>query len=75
MDYLFHYSLIMKALKVKSRWVTHCDMCNGKVDDINHIFPITEILYGEIIGLMVCSDCNELHQRELEWNIDRQLKQ
>jgi len=64
----------MKATTIKSKCITHCDMCNGKVDDINHVYPITEILYGEIIGLMVCSDCNELHQRELEWNIQKQLK-
>jgi hypothetical protein len=79
MDYcstsLLNQYLTMKAVKSKSKCITHCDMCNGKVDDANHIYPITEILYGEIIGLMVCSDCNELHQRELEWNIDRQLKQ
>ena len=60
----------MKAVKTKKASITHCDMCNGKTD---YVYPITEILYGEIIGLMVCSDCNELHQRELEWNIQKQL--
>jgi hypothetical protein len=69
--FLLNHHLTMKALKIKSKCITHCDMCNGKTD---YVYPITEILYGEIIGLMVCSDCNELHQRELEWNINKQLK-
>lgn len=63
----------MKAVKTKKACVTHCDMCHGEINNINNVYPITEILYGEIIGLMVCSDCNEQHQRELEWNIRKQL--
>ena len=62
----------MKALKTKKA-CTYCDMCHGEINNINNVYPITEILYGEIIGLMVCSDCNEQHQRELEWNIRKQL--
>jgi hypothetical protein len=41
--------------------------------DKNSAYSIKELYAGQIIDVLVCSDCNNEHQAELNWSINHQL--
>jgi hypothetical protein len=41
--------------------------------DKKSAYSIKELYAGQIIDVLVCSDCNNEHQAELNWSINHQL--
>jgi hypothetical protein len=58
--------------KLKKKEICYCDKCASPMNK-NSGYLIKEIYARQIIDVLVCSDCNNEHQTELNWSINHQL--
>jgi hypothetical protein len=59
--------------KLKKKEICYCNKCASPIRSKEHAYTVPELYIGQIVNIIVCSECNDEHQAEMKWSINHQL--